>query len=469
MALLLPYVPPEITVHLGAPDQPAQNITVPFTDYIKNVASSELYPTWPEEALRANILAQVSFTLNRIYTEFYRAQGYDFDITSSTAFDQAFVQNRDIFENISNLVDQLFNSYVRRDGFIEPLLAIYCDGVRTTCPGGLSQWGTVGLAEAGLVPFDILQTYYGNNIGIVYDAPIFFTPESYPGVAIRRGDFGDNVSAIQRRLNAISVNYPSIDKINPVDGIFGEQTERSVRQFQRIFNLTQDGIVGKATWYEIIQIFNAVRRLNEVNSQGLTAEGVPVAFYRSMSLGSSGLDVQFLQFLINTIATYSDVVPFVPQDGIFGTSTENAVKSFQRSAGLPETGVADEETFNTLYNTYVGYIASSVVNFGSPVPVSYPGTPLRLGDRNEYVRLMQRYLAAISQVYPQIPPFVAEGLFGTSTRDAVIAFQELFGLQPDGIVGPLTWNKIAEIYVEVRDSLARKEGQFPGYDLTAPQ
>lgn len=469
MAILLPYIPPEITVHLGAPDQPAQNVTVPFTGYIKNVASSELYPTWPEEALRANILAQVSFALNRVYTEFYRAKGYDFDITNSTAFDQAFVQNRDIFENISNLVDQLFNSYIRRDGFIEPLLAIYCDGVRTICPGGLSQWGTVGLAEAGLIPFDILQTYYGNNIGIVFDAPIFATPDSYPGVAIRRGDRGDNVAIIQRRLNAISANYPSIDKINPVDGIFGERTERSVQQFQRIFNLAPDGVVGQATWYKIIQIFNAVRRLNEVNSQGLIVDGQPIAFSRTLSLGSSGLDVQLLQFLLNTVATYSDIVPYVPQDGIFGTSTENAVRSFQQSAGLPDTGIVDEQTFNTLYDYYMGYIALSVVNFGSPVPVSYPGTPLRLGDRNEYVRLIQRYLAAIAQVYPDIPPFVAEGLYGTSTRDAVVAFQQIFGLQPDGIVGPLTWNKITEVYVDVRDSLARQEGQFPGYDLTAPQ
>ena len=167
----LPFIPENITVHLGPPDSDADNVTLSFLDYIKNVASSEIYPTWPENALRANIYAQISFALNRIYTEWYPSQGYDFDITNSTAFDQAFVPNRDIYDNISRLVDSLFNSYVRRQGSIEPYFTQYCNGTTVTCEG-LSQWGTVPLAEQGLIPYEILQNYYGDDIDIVQNAPV---------------------------------------------------------------------------------------------------------------------------------------------------------------------------------------------------------------------------------------------------------------------------------------------------------
>ena len=184
---LLPYIPETVTVHLGPPGSDAPNVTVPFTDYIKNVASSEIYPTWPDAALRANILAQISFTLNRIYTEYYRSRGYPFDITNSTAYDQSFVNGRDIFENISQIVDELFNTYIRRENSIVPLFASYCDGVEVQC-NGLSQWGTVPLAEAGLTPFEILTRYYGGDIRLEQDAPVMGITESYPGTALRLGN-----------------------------------------------------------------------------------------------------------------------------------------------------------------------------------------------------------------------------------------------------------------------------------------
>ena len=167
--MVLPVIPEYITVHLGEPDESAQNVTVSFPDYIKNVASSEIYPTWPESALRANILAQISFALNRVYTEYYRSRGYDFDITNSTAFDQSFVYGRDIFENISQIVDEIFNDYLVREGNIEPLFAVYCNGTTVTCDG-LSQWGSVELANQGLVPYDILRNYYGDDIQIISNA-----------------------------------------------------------------------------------------------------------------------------------------------------------------------------------------------------------------------------------------------------------------------------------------------------------
>lgn len=220
-----PVIPEYITVHLGAPDAPAQNVTVPFTDYIKNVASSEIYPTWPESALRANILAQISFALNRIYTEYYPSRGYDFDITNSTAMDQSFVYGRDIFENISRIVDEIFNNYIRRGNNIEPLFAVYCNGTTVTCEG-LSQWGSVELANLGYVPYDILRTYYGDDINIVYNAPVSEVEPSVPEILLRLGSVGNDVAFMQTRLNRISANYPSIPKIDPVDGIFGVETDR---------------------------------------------------------------------------------------------------------------------------------------------------------------------------------------------------------------------------------------------------
>jgi Putative peptidoglycan-binding domain-containing protein len=248
----LPFVPEFITVHLGAPGTNAQNVTVTFADYIKNVASSEIYPTWPESAIRANIYAQISFALNKIYTEYYRSRGYDFDITNSTSIDQSFVYGRPIFENISRIVDDIFNEYVRRVGSVEPYYTEYCDGVEVVCEG-LSQWGTVELAEAGLGAYDILTNYYGEDIEIV-EAPVFNATQQFPVRNVELGAYGNDVQTVQIRLNRISANYPLIPKIYSPDGIFGPETEAAVREFQQIFNLTQDGIVGKATWYKIQMI-----------------------------------------------------------------------------------------------------------------------------------------------------------------------------------------------------------------------
>ena len=267
MPAVIPYVPEQITVHLGPPNADAANVTLPFTDYVKNVASSEIYPTWDESALRANILAIVSFALNRVYTEYYRSRGYSFDITNSTAYDQAFVNGRNTFENIDAIVDDLFNSYIRRQSFVEPLAAKFCNGTTVTCEG-LSQWGSQNLAVQGYNSVQILRTYYGENIEIVANAPIQGLVQSYPGTPIRRGSTGPNVLVIQTSLNRISQNYPAIPKISPVDGIFGSQTENSVRRFQQIFGLTPDGIVGRATWYALVRLYVGVNALSELRSQG---------------------------------------------------------------------------------------------------------------------------------------------------------------------------------------------------------
>lgn len=232
--IIAPVIPETITVHLGAPDSAAQNVVVPFVDYIKNVASSEIYPTWPENALRANIYAIISYALNRIYTEWYRSRGYDFDITNTTRYDQAFVPDKDIFENINDIVDEIFDEYVVREGSIQPLFTQFCNGTTSTC-AGLSQWGTVSLAEQGLSPLEILKSFYGDDILILTDTPVTSVGESYPGEPLRPGDDSNSVKVIQTELNRIAQNYPAIPKIRLENGFYGVDTEDAVRAFQRIF------------------------------------------------------------------------------------------------------------------------------------------------------------------------------------------------------------------------------------------
>ena len=310
-----PFIPNTIVVHLGAPQSNAENVYVSFPDYIKNVASGEIYPTWPEAALRANIYAQISFALNRYYTEFYRSQGYDFDITNNTQFDQSFSPGREIYDSISRVVDDIFNSYIVQGDNIEPYFTRYCNGTTSTCDG-LSQWGTVPLAEQGLGAYDILTRFYGDNINIVENAPIRNGQPSYPGRALRLGDSGNDVQAKQIQLNRISTNYPSIPKINPADGIFGVETEDAVRAFQRIFDLTEDGIIGNATWNRLSYIFNAVKRLSELDSEGIRFEDLPQEYDTELTLGDTGREVLAIQYYLNVIAAFYDTIPRIVINGV---------------------------------------------------------------------------------------------------------------------------------------------------------
>ena len=350
--VVTPYVPEFITVHLGPPDADVENVTVSFVDYIKNVASSEIYPTWSESAIVANIYAQISFALNRIYTSFYPSRGYDFNITSSTAYDQKFIRGRNIFENIDRIVDRMFNSYIRRVGFVEPLAAKYCNGTTVTC-NGLSQWGSEELARQGLNSIQILKYYYGDNIEIVSNAPVSPLIESYPGYPISNGDRGEAVIVIQRSLNEISNNYPSIPKVN-VDGVFGDATEEAVKTLQRIFNLTPDGIVGLATWYKIVYLYVGIRRLAELNSRGQQFYGVSFENNGTFSQGDRGEGVSVAQFILSVLSEFYYSIPFVDVDGIFGENTKNAVEAFQKTFGLPVTGVITDEVWNAMYDAFIG-------------------------------------------------------------------------------------------------------------------
>ena len=464
----LPYIPETITVHLGAPDESAENITLPFLEYITNVASSEIYPTWNENAIRANVYAQISFALNRIYTEFYRSRGYDFDITNSTAYDQSFVKGRDYFENIGRITSEIFDSYVVRQGSIEPLFTAYCDGKETTCDG-LSQWGSLTLAEQGYTPYEILQYYYGNDINIVQNAPVRVPNSSLPPRPLRLGSGGNEVRTLQIRLNRISDNYPAIPKIAIPDGVFSFDTEDAVKEFQRIFGLTPDGVVGNATWYRILFLYNAVKRLNELNSEGIALSEVTKQYAGESKIGDSGAQTQNIQYFLSYLSEFYSEIPQIDIDGVFGVQTENAVKSFQALFELPITGRVDLATYDTLYRTYLGFIQAIPFKYLDGEIYPYPGIPLRRGSQSEVVRLLQEYLNYISQFIDQIPSVSPTGYFGQLTEEAVIALQRLYGIEPNGTVGAQTWNTITSLYNDLYIGNRLNDGQYPGYVIGQEQ
>lgn len=460
-----PFIPETITVHLGSPNSDAQNVTVDFMTYIKNVASSEIYPTWPESSIRANIYVITSFALNRIYTEWYRSRGYDFDITSSTQYDQKFINGREIFDSISNIADEIFADYVRRQGTVEPLFTAFCNGTTVTCEG-LSQWGTVSLAEQGYTPYEILKYYYGDDIEIVRNAPVRTRTPSYPDIELSEGMAGNEVKNIQVQLNRISRNYPAIPKIAQTDGIFGADTREAVQKFQEIFDLQPTGIVNEATWYKIAYIYTSVKRLAELSSEGLSFEETEKQFANEQKIGSQGFQVREIQYYLAVIGAYYDSVLPVEITGYFGEETEKSVKSFQQVFGLPQTGVVDRQTWNDLYRAYAGIAESVPFDIQSSV-VLYPGTVFKEGSSSDYVRILQEYLTYINQTYPEIPAVNNTGYFGPLTRQSVIAFQKRFGLPQTGVVGGAVWNDIAGVYSDLRFGTDKRPYQSPGYTISS--
>lgn len=253
-------IPEYIVVHDGVPGSGGPNYYIPYKDYIKNVASSEIYSTWPDAAIRANVLAIQSFVLNRVFTEWYRNRGYNFTITNSTRYDQSFSYGRTIYEEISQIVDEMFTNYIKREGQVQPLFAQYCDGRKVSCPGWMTQWGSAELAEQGYRTIDILRYFYGNDIYIETAEKVQGVPSSFPGTNLTIGSSGNDVRTIQRQLNSISNTYTAIPKLR-VDSVYGESTAEAVRAFQGIFNLPQTGVVDLATWYQISQLYVSIEKL----------------------------------------------------------------------------------------------------------------------------------------------------------------------------------------------------------------
>ncbi|MCM1261563.1 MAG: peptidoglycan-binding protein [Butyrivibrio sp.] len=369
-------IPNPITVHLGSPSSYASNVRVSFSDYVKNVASSEIYPTWPDASLRANIYAIITFALNRVFTEWYRSQGYSFDITNSTAYDQYFVYGRTIYESISRIVDEIFNEYVRRAGQNAPYFTSFCNGTNVVC-AGLSQWGTVSLANSGYTPLQILRYYYPNDVEIAETNVITDVLSSYPGTALRVGSSGLDVETIQTYLGRIRRNYPAIPVITDAAGTFGESTRAAVSKFQSIFNLQVDGIVGKATWYKLSSLYAAVTRLAELDSEGTSLGIGTVPPSSVLRQGSRGADVVTLQYILSAIAEFYPSIPVISQDGIFGSMTRQAVVAYQRMMNLSPDGIVGNATWRSLYETYLGIVENV------PPPATNPGTfeyTVRSGD-----------------------------------------------------------------------------------------
>lgn len=444
-----PVIPDFITVHLGRPDSSAKNVRVPFTGYIKNVASSEVYPTWPENSLRANIYAQISLALNRIYTEYYRSRGYNFDITNSTAYDQAYIDGRDIFGNISRIVDEIFNSYITKGNQIQPYFAEYCDGKNVTCKG-MSQWGTVTLANQGKTPIQILRNYYGSDINLVSNVPVKNIRESYPGTLLRLGTVGEDVRTIQRQINRIRRNYPSIPNIPQTNGVFEATTRAAVRQFQSIFNLAVDGIVGRATWYKIKRIYNAVIKVSELYSEGITISDIDRIYSTSLRRGSRGNEVKLIQYYLNFLSFFNNRLPSIDADGIFGPATENAVKAFQSEYGLTVDGIVGRDTWNRLQDAYFSTLNSLPDEYRSYSSLLYPGYVITTGASGNVVTQLQTFLNVIAANNSAVPSVAVDGVYGNETKNAVIAVQKLSGLEQTGAVGALTWNAIVNLYNEYR-------------------
>lgn len=448
--VIVPF-PTEITVHLGLPDDAnALNVTVPFIDYIKNVASSELYPTWPEEALRANIHAITSIAMNRIFTEWYRSKGYNFDITNSTQFDQAYVHDRGIFSNISDLTNEIFDQYIVREGHIEPLFASFCDGRVVQCEGML-QWGTVDLANQGFSAIDILKYYYGDDVNIVEGSFPTIVTATYPGTPLELGDSGITVFRMQHSLNRISDSYPGIPKIN-ITGYFDEATENAVRTFQEVFNLPVTGIVDEVTWYTIRRIYVAVTRLYELASEGLIASDLIQLYSTVLLEGGNRPVIDLLQFYLNVLSARFPTVPAVNITGYFGPETTASVIEFQKAMNLPPSGIVDQTTWNAMYrNVYDILINLPPEEIFIP-NIRFMGLEYREGMGAIYpgIFLLELMLNYLSTRLPEIPSIVADGNFDSNTTDAVKAFQSLYNLEPTGVVNEATWNKIVEVYHNLR-------------------
>ena len=431
--------------------------------------------SWPEEALRANIIAQVSLALNRIWTEWYPSRGYSFNITGSPGYDQAYVNGRTVFAVMERLTAELFNTFVQRSGDAEPYFTEYCDGKTVTCPG-MKQWGTVDRAREGMNALQILRYYYGNRVQLVTTDNIAAIPSSYPGSPLRRGSTGTNVRILQKQLSRIAKDYPSFGK-PAVTGTFDEATENSVKKFQKQFSLTADGVVGRATWNKVSFIYVSVKDLAELTSEGETAEGTqstggwPGTVLRRGSTGSSVEQVQFwlsdlaqfdsslmrvtvdgsygaateravraVQYYLRRLAAYYSDVPRVAVDGKFGAATTRAVKAWQSRAGLTVDGVVGRLTFQSLYDAAQALEASGPVVRTVSLPA--PAATLRPGDTGTAVLRLNRLLLFLSQWIPEIN-FTAsdtpDNTFDLELETAVRSAQRYFGLTETGAVTAADW------------------------------
>ena len=447
MAIRYPIVPNNITVHLGKPDEAVRNITVPFIDYISNVASSEIYPTWPTSALEANIYAIISFAMNRIYNEWYRSKGYNFDITSSSIYDQAYIENRSTYENINNIVENIFNNYVVKGNQIQPYFTRYCDGRKTTCEG-LSQWGSVSLANQGKSALDILKYYYGNDISIKYNAMVGDNIEGFPGYNIGLGNAGNPVIAIQRDLKRIRQNYPAIPNILDNYGIYNEETVNAVKKFQEIFSLPVTGIVDKATWYKIKYVYTSVKKLSDLYSEGLSENEATFLYEDEINYGDTGIEVEYIHYFLDAIAFLDRDIPRLKTNSIYNDNSVTMVKAFQQKYNLPVTGVFTYSDWKVLKEVYQSILKTYNSDYKTYIDELYPDYFLTKGSSGDDVVRLQKFLLRICQASHSIPGVRVNGVFDDLTESSILKLQRDYKFDENGIVGPLLWRKIVELSKE---------------------
>ena len=473
MTRMLPEVviPNYIRVHLGRMERPASVVNIPFIEYIKNVTSHEIFDEWPEEAIIANVYCIISLTLNRIFTEFYRKRGFNFDITSETFMDQKFVYRGVIGERISAIVDRIFNNYLAIIGHKEPFLSLYNDGIRVNIPGRLSQWGSFFDArDRGMNAWQIIRKYYSQNLELretdVYSGIL----ESYPGHTLTQGSRGNAVRTMQLYLNRILGRYSDVI-INPVDGVFGPMTRNSVLMFQRVYGLPQTGTIDRRTWYEISRIYGVERALWEMDSEGKRIGIGKTPPTRVIRPGDTGPLVVELQFLLDYIAMFHREIPFVPQISRFEALTEEGVQAFQRLFNLTPDGVVGPATWRRLYEVYWGIKQNTTPPLPpppNPVPPDnmppFPGASLRVGSQGPDVRIIQEAINKLADAQPGMWKIGEDGIFGNGTQDAVMAFQRIFGLTVDGIVGPNTWRRLME-EARMTTTPSAQRPPFPGTNI----
>jgi len=456
-------IPDSITVHLGPPNSNARNVRVPFWNYIANVAASEIHWHWETAAIEANVHAQVSFTLNRLFTHWYRSRGFDFDITNYTQVDQAFVYGRNIPTHFTEIVNRIFNEFLRRPGRTEPFHSSYCNGSPGTtwsrC-AGMSQYGSQILARSGFTPLQILRYYYPADIRIVQSTN--FGPRNpgvYPGVALRQGDSGIEVRRMQLYLNRLAGNWWIRPFIQNPNGFFGSDTRELVMDFQRLptasrySTLAVDGVIGHNTWYAITWMYVAARRMAQLTSEGQrysignNPPNVVIREGASCHQAGAACDaVVELQFLLNFIGQFYNEIPFVVEDSVFRASTRLAVRAFQTRFNIGVDGIVGPQTWGKLYEVYRRIRDTVQIPDPDPTIPPFPGTPLQFGNQSNYVRTIQTLLNGIARCNPSIEILVVDGNFGPRTQGAVTEFQRIFGLTQDGIVDHTTWYRAVDEY-----------------------
>ncbi len=440
-----PTIPKNITVHLGEPNEAAENITVSFRDYIKNVASSELYANWPIDALKANILAQINFALNRVYNEWYRSNGYNFDITSLPNYDQTYIKDREVYDTISKLVDELFNTYFTKGDQVQPFFASYCDGKVVMCDG-LSQWGSVELANQGKSFQEILKYYYGDDLNFFYNAPLEDRTQSYPGYEVKEGIAGDMVLELKRELNRISQNYPAIPIIEEENIYFTKDLEDSIKAFQEVFNLNVTGVVDSATWYKIKYVYNSVKKISDIYSEGISVEEATKKYPSSLKYGDTGDYINSLAYYLQAVAYFNPNIPYLEvSDEVFDDNLKTMVIAFQKDNGLDADGVVDATVWVKLKEVYKDIVDMLPFEYREYEDLFFPGRYLLYGMRGEDVIRLQMLLYQICIKTKSIPGVVINGDFDELTRESVIDLQKRFGYEQTGVINPATWKSIVEL------------------------